>query len=601
MLKIKFYKKLFSSNARIYILLSFFVFLGFLVLIRLFYIQIISHQKYKKLANNQHWILYTIPAKRGNIYSSDGFMLVGTQNNYLLFAEPNKIKNKSEFAQNLAQTIFDLKKSQQLEYIDSNLYSYETLYNKYLDLIENNLLWVGLEKNISPLEKEFIESKKILHIGFEDFPIRYYPEESLASHVLGFVASNNAGEDQGYFGIEGKFNEDLKGRAGRIIQEKDALGNPILVGAYKQELPIFGRDIYLTINRTAQYLVEQKLKEGVNKFQAKSGSVIVMDPFTGEVIAMANFPSYHPSDFNTSIDDFENDAPYRKVIEKRNVAISDTYEPGSVIKPLTVAVALDLNLMTPQTTFQDDGPVWYYEYKIDNWDGKHHGTLNLIQLLQKSNNIGAAWVGHKIGSQDLHKYLYNFGISSKTGIDLEGEESGTMPDNSAWTDIGLANISFGQGLSATALQVLNSFNSLINGGNLLEPKIISKIKDTKDNSQIFLDTKVKRRVISEETSNTMINVLEQSALGGEAKYFVLKNYKIAGKTGTAQIPVNGTYDPKKTNATFVGYLSGSKKFSMIVKLQEPQTSTYASETAVPLWMDIAKELINFYNLPPDKN
>jgi len=601
MLKIKFYKKLFSSNARIYILLSFFVFLGFLVLIRLFYIQIISHQKYKKLANNQHWILYTIPAKRGNIYSSDGFMLVGTQNNYLLFAEPNKIKNKSEFAQNLAQTIFDLKKSQQLEYIDSNLYSYETLYNKYLDLIENNLLWVGLEKNISPLEKEFIESKKILHIGFEDFPIRYYPEESLASHVLGFVASNNAGEDQGYFGIEGKFNEDLKGRAGRIIQEKDALGNPILVGAYKQELPIFGRDIYLTINRTAQYLVEQKLKEGVNKFQAKSGSVIVMDPFTGEVIAMANFPSYHPSDFNTSIDDFENDAPYRKVIEKRNVAISDTYEPGSVIKPLTVAVALDLNLMTPQTTFQDDGPVWYYEYKIDNWDGKHHGTLNLIQLLQKSNNIGAAWVGHKIGSQDLHKYLYNFGISSKTGIDLEGEESGTMPDNSAWTDIGLANISFGQGLSATALQVLNSFNSLINGGNLLEPKIISKIKDTKDNSQIFLDTKVKRRVISEETSNTMINVLEQSALGGEAKYFVLKNYKIAGKTGTAQIPVDGTYDPKKTNATFVGYLSGSKKFSMIVKLQEPQTSTYASETAVPLWMDIAKELINFYNLPPDKN
>lgn len=597
-----------DNNIRSLSILYFFAGIFLLIEIKLFTIQVLGHTKYTKMANGQHWNEQQLPAGRGNIYTSDNHLLVGTEFNYLMYGEPNKITNKEEYAKKLADLMAEIKTSN----VGSKISSYEVLpsnktelfiyyYNKYLPLLSKDLMWVSLEKSLTPLEKEEIEKSKLENIGFEDSPIRYYPESSLASHVLGFVASNDRGEKQGYFGIEGKFNEDLKGRPGRIIQEKDALGNPILAGGYKKDDSLSGRDIVLTINRTVQYLVEQKLKEGVEKYGAVSGTVVVTDPATGEIIAMANYPTYAPGDFSEPENEFDSNADYRKSIEKRNLAISQTYEPGSVIKPLTVAVGIDSGLMNPYTTFEDNGPVWYYEYKIDNWDGKHHGTQNLIQLLQKSNNIGAAWVGHQIGSKKLHDYFADFGIGSITGIALEGEDTGLLRDAKDWSDIGLANISFGQGISTTPLQVLNAFNALVNGGYVLEPKIISKVIDNEKHVTLDIPTKLVRRVISEQTSKTMVDMLEQAASGGEAKYFVFKNYRVAGKTGTAQIPVNGTYDPKKTNATFIGYLPGSKKFSMIVKLEEPHSSTYAAETAVPLWMDIGTELIKYYGIPADKD
>jgi len=597
MYKRNFQPKIENNNLRSIIVLGLFILAFIIIEIRLFSIQVINHPKYEKMANEQHWNQQLLPASRGNIYTSDGHLLVGTEYNYLMYGEPNRIKDKVEFTSKLAEIIATIKATPTSS--KEELFSY--YYNKYLPSISKDLMWIGLEKTLTPIEKEDIEKNKLAGIGFEESPIRYYPENSLAGHILGFVALNERGDKQGYFGIEGKFNEDLKGRPGRIIQEKDALGNPILAGGYKKDDSLAGRDIVLTINRTVQYLVEKKLKEGVQKYGAVSGTVIVTDPATGEILSMANFPTYSPGDFSIPENEFEPDADYRKTLEKINLAISQTYEPGSVIKPLTIAVGIDSGLMTPETTFEDNGPVWYYEYKIDNWDGKHYGTLNLIQLLQKSNNIGASWVGHQVGAKKLHDYFLDFGIGSLTGIALEGEDSGTIPDLKDWTDIGLANISFGQGMSATPLQVLNAFNSLVNGGYLVEPKIISKVVDNERNLTLDIPTKLVRRVISESTSKTMVEMLEQAASGGEAKYFVFKNYRVAGKTGTAQIPVNGTYDPKKTNATFIGYLPGSKKFSMLVKLEEPHTSTYAAETAVPLWMDIATELIKYYGIPADKD
>jgi cell division protein FtsI (penicillin-binding protein 3) len=267
------------------------------------------------------------------------------------------------------------------------------------------------------------------------------------------------------------------------------------------------------------------------------------------------------------------------------------------MKGVTISAGIDLKKITPQTTFEDSGPVYYSGYKIDNWDGKHYGTQNIIQLLQKSNNIGAAWVGHVIGSKDLYKYFSNFGIGTREGIDLEGEDSGSLRDYKTWTDIDLANISFGQGVSATPLQVLNAFNVIANGGILVQPKIISKIIG--DDKTIEMPVKKIRRAISIDTSDTMIDLLERAVSGGESKYFNLKNYRISGKTGTAQIPDNGKYSSDKTNATFVGFLTTSKRFSMIVRLDRPQASVYAAETAVPLWMEIADDLVKYYGIAPD--
>jgi cell division protein FtsI/penicillin-binding protein 2 len=380
------------------------------------------------------------------------------------------------------------------------------------------------------------------------------------------------------------------------LEETDALGNPILMGEYKMVPPIQGRDVVLTINRSIQYMVEKKLKEGVEKYRAYSGTAIVMNPYTGEIIALANYPTYDPGNFNEEEKYDENLG--RKNIERKNLAISYTYEPGSIMKPLTISAAIDLGLVGPDTTFVDSGPVVYSTHTIDNWDGKHYGVQTITELLQKSNNIGAAWVGMQVGPDNLYKYLSDFGIGTKSGIDLEGEDTGILRPKDSWTDIDTANISFGQGVSATPLQMLTAFNAIANGGFLMQPKIISKLVD--ENGETEIPPKNIRRVISKETSDIMVDLLEKAAEGGEGKYFVLKEYRISGKTGTAEIPEGGSYSESGTNATFVGFLTGSKAFSLIVKLQEPQESPWAAETAVPIWMDIASELVKFYGIPPDR-
>jgi cell division protein FtsI (penicillin-binding protein 3) len=581
----------------------FFCFAFGVVVLRLFQIQVIEHSKYTFAANAQHWGQYDIPAMRGDIYTADSHLLAGTQSYYLLYGEPQKVKDASKLALDLADYFSKIKHQELVSQSSSSAESVEAIKEKlrakYFDLLSKESLWVSLERRVSPEQRDELTNLKFEGIGFEVEPIRFYPENTLAAHILGFVASDEKGDNKGYFGIEGSFNEDLRGRKGRLMEEIDARGVPILIGGSKRTEAIQGSTIYLSIDRSVQYMVEQKLKEGVEKYDAKSGSVIIMDPFTGSVIAMANYPTFSPSLFNDQ--DLETtEEKQRKTIERRNVAIAETYEPGSIVKPLTVAAAIDLGLVNEETTFTDDGPVNYSGAWINNWDGKHYGTLNIIQLLQKSNNIGAAWVGHKVGSKNIYNYFSNFGLGSRTNIELEGEDSGILRENyEDWTDIDLANISFGQGMSATPLQMLNAFNSLANGGFLLQPRIISKIID--NGKEIDMPTKVVRRVVSKETSDRMVDLLQKAAEGGEAKYFILKNYKVGGKTGTAQIPVDGKYDLNKTNASFVGFLVGSKKFTMIVKFQEPRSSVYAAETAAPMWMEIAAELVKFYNLPPDKD
>jgi cell division protein FtsI (penicillin-binding protein 3) len=541
---------------------------------KLFYIQVYKHEKYRTLAEGQHWIIQEIPAERGTIYSKDGAVLASNQDYYLLYAEPQRIEKKYEVADTLAQLLSE-----------KDFGTYEELFAKYSKFLERELLWIALERNIDPLLKKQIEEMELKHIGFELAPIRYYPEENMASHVLGFVAFNEEGERVGYFGVEGSLNGDLRGKPGKVVQEKDAEGNPILVGGYDQTPPIKGRDIVLTIERSPQYIVEKKLKEAVEKYGAQSGSVIVMNPSTAEIIAMANYPEFNPSNLESES-------------EAKNMAISDTYEPGSVLKAFTVSAGIDSGKISPSTTFVDSGPVVYSGYTIDNWDYKHHGVQTIAQLLQKSNNIGAAWVGHQVGSKDLYNYLTDFGLGEKSGISLEGEDTGIVRDYSTWTDIDLANVSFGQGVSATPLQVLNGFNAIANGGVLNRPRVISQV--VTEDEKINMGTKKIRRVISKASSKKMTDLLVSAVDEGESKFSNLDGYRIAGKTGTAQIPEEGTYDSPETNATFAGFLAESKKFSMLVRLERPSTSPYASETAVPLWMDLARELATYYSIPPDK-
>jgi cell division protein FtsI/penicillin-binding protein 2 len=561
----------------------FFAFFGFALLFvfRLFNLQVLHHASYEAKAQSQYQNLQAIQATRGNIYSRDGYPLAASQKAYLLYFEPKKVTNTSLVAEKASHVLFpsDEKKRNETK-------------ARFLELLKLDLYWVAAEHNILPETKQALEALKLSGIGFEEEPIRFYPEKSLASHVLGYVAKNEAGEIQGYFGIEGYFNRDLQGRPGRVIQEYDAVGSPILVGKYKKIDPLNGTDVVLTLDRSVQYIVEKRLEEAVKKYEAQTGTIIVMNPLQGEILAMANFPSFDPAVFNYEGKDSDVYKPQRV-----NFAVSETYEPGSVIKPLTVSTGIDTKVITKNSQFNDTGPVEYSGYTIDNWDGKHHAVQDMTQLLQKSNNIGSAWVAHQIGAKNLFGYFGNFGLGEVTGVELEGEDTGSLKSPQNLADIDLATSGFGQGISATPLQVLNSFNVIANDGILQKPRIVKEIRD--NGRVIPLKPKPIKRVLSSETATTVEGMLIDAASGGEAKFFVLKNYKIAGKTGTAQIPVNGKYDPNETNATFVGYLPSTKKFSMIVRLNRPKTSVYAAETAVPVWMQVAEDLIHYYGIMPD--
>ncbi|KKU50936.1 MAG: Peptidoglycan glycosyltransferase [candidate division WWE3 bacterium GW2011_GWC1_47_10] len=582
----KTHKQSSGAHARINFFIACTLFVMGIFLFKLFTIQVLQHEKYAAMAQSQYWSLQQIPAKRGQILTKDGFALASNSIAFLLFAQPKLINDSAQTANDLAAIL--MKKDQ----ADGDFAALEKELHEKLLL---DLSWVALVHGVTEEERKEIEQKNIAGLGFDEEPIRYYPEKTLAAHVLGFVGKDDDGNERGYFGIEGGYDGDLRGRPGRILEERDAAGAPILVGGYRRVNSIDGRDIELTIDRPVQYIIEKYLKAGVLAYGAVSGSVIVMNPVTGDVLAMANYPTYDPGKYTeVSADTKEASSA---VIEKRNLSISETYEPGSVMKALTIASAVDAGKVTPATTFTDAGPVVYSDYTIDNWDGKHYGMQNIVQLLQKSNNIGAAWVGHLLGANTLSKYFKNFGLGAVTNVGLEGEDTGTIRNYEDWTDIDLATISFGQGISATPLQMLNAVNVIANGGFLMQPRIVARVHDNGD--VIDIPEKELRRVLSKETADTMVDLLTKAVEGGESKFFNIRNYRIAGKTGTAQIPVEGKYDPTKTNATFVGFLAASKKFSMIVRLDRPSASPYASETAVPLWMQITKELAGYYGIPPD--
>jgi cell division protein FtsI/penicillin-binding protein 2 len=548
---------------------------------RLFFVQVYSHEDHRRKALNQQISKKVIESQRGQIFSSDGFILATNNTSYILIIDPSVQKNLDSLLNDLASKIS---------------FQSEEERNKFLSKkseINTNLKYFILKKNLSQDERDSILSLKHEGVYFERENKRFYPEGNLASSVLGFVASSKEEKQKGYYGIEGRNDQLLKGRSGRLVYEKGASGQVILFGNYDKQDSIDGDSIVLTIDRSVQYIIEKKLREGVLEYGAKSGQIIVMDPETGDILGMANYPSFNPYDPYNEF--FEEDKGVKSDV--RNKAISDNIEPGSVIKPHTIATALDLGLISKDFQFYDNGPMDLYGYSIDNWDKKHIGQGNLETLLEKSNNIGASIIGLKVGSENFQNYLNKFGFGRSTDVDLEGEEKGYIKSG-YWSPLDIASVAFGQSFTATPLQVLASYSVFLNDGNLVKPKIIKKILKS-DGSTVEYPNMVEKNVIKKETANFMNRILVSSFANNESKFFNLKKYSIGGKTGTAQIAQDGKYQPDKTNTIFVGYLSNSKKFSMLVRLEEPTTSTFAAETAVPLWMETASDLINYYSIPSD--
>lgn len=559
-----------------------------LIVIRLFYWQILAGPSLQAIAQTQRQSVIEIPASRGKILASDGFPLVNNQTAYTTFAYlPDINQSPQIIAQALAPILApkpeDVGATASAE-ITQQLIT-ETAASIAAKLTTPPSNWIPLGKNTLEPQKQAIQALNFKGIGFEATEIRQYPEASMAAQLLGFVGSDGSGKPKGYFGLEGRYNFELTGRPGLIRQEKDALGKPIVTGEYADIKSRDGRTLKTYIDRGLQFIIERELKQGVERYQAKSGEITIVDPKTGGILAMAAYPSFDPARYKL----------YPTETYK-NPNIADTYEPGSTFKTIVMSAAINEHAVTPDTRCDStcDGPVTIGKYAIKTWNNQYHPNQTMTEVLERSDNTGMVFVANRLGKDKLVDYLHKFGFGESTNVDLEGEA--TSPLRTKWGDIDIATASFGQGLVVNSLQMVMAVGAIANQGKLMEPHVVQAVID--GNATVEIPPKVVRQVISPQTAATMTEMMRQSAKHGDAKWAIPQTLDIAGKTGTAQIPIAGYYDPQKTMASFVGFAPASNpKFVMLVKLREPQSSPWASETAAPLWFSIAKQMFNYFNLP----
>lgn len=557
--------------------------LAFLALLfRLFYWQIIRAKDLSGQAREQYQSGVKIGASRGNILASDGNWLVGRGEAYLVFAEIPKLRQSPKaVAEKLAPLFVEDPNDR-----GSILLEIDRITSL---LSKDEVVWVPIKQKITSDVKKGIEAQSLEGIGFEKKEDRVYPEASVAAHLLGFVGKNEAGENVGYFGLEGYYNLTLSGKSGFKASERDALGLPILTGVNREVEAISGVDLLTHIDKTIQLIVEKRLKEGIERYGAKGGTAIVFRPKDGALVSLAAFPSYDPVKYYEYGDEFF-----------RNPAISDSFEPGSIFKPLVMAAALDTGVIEPESRCEIcGGEVKVDKYTIETWDKKYHPDSTMTDVIVNSDNVGMTFVGEKLGAAKLFDYLDKFGIGHLTGIDLQGEINPGLRKKGDWNVVDLATASFGQGVATNPIQIVKAFAVLANRGVLVKPQVVDKI--VKEGWEEDIKPEVGSRVISETTAREVTEMMVAAVKSGEAKWTQAAGFKIAGKTGTAQIPVSGHYDEEKTIASFVGFApADDPKFVMLVTLREPTTSPWGSETAAPLWFGIARELFPYLGIQPER-
>lgn len=555
-----------------------------IVIIRLFYWQIIKGEDLSAKAASQHSSIVTLNAKRGQILASDLATLVGTETRYLLYAYQPELKaNPAEIIPRLAPIIASspelaTSSAEILPTMEERLKTTQTLLEqKFI----SDRSWIALKHHLTLEQKQAIEQLNIPGLGFDEQAIRFYPEGSLSAHLLGFVGQNQQGEPQGYFGLEGYYNRQLQGREGRLRQETDALGDPILIGDFAGYSSLDGRTLITSINRSLQYQIEKLLHEALKKYGAVQATALVMEPATGAIIAMANAPQYDPRIFYK----------YDPEIHK-NPAVTNLFEPGSIFKPIVMAAAIDAGAVTPETQCDStcDQAVKINQYTIKTWNDQYHPGSTMTEVIVNSDNTGMIFAVRKLGKDSYLEYLDRFGLNRPTGIDLQEEIAPRPKKPSDFREIDLATSSFGQGIALTHIQMLAAANILANQGVWVQPRIVQSIKDNdRITAQPASET---RQVISSQTATLLTQMMVEAVEKSTVRWNRPENIKVAGKTGTAQIPVAGNYDQEKTIAGFVGFApSENPKFTMLVTLREPSSSPWGSETAAPLWFDIANLLL----------
>ena len=452
--------------------------------------------------------------------------------------------------------------------------------------INNNKQYIPpLKRKLTYDEGQKIEALQLEGVAIEPEEARFYPEDGMAAQVLGFV--NNDG--QGQYGVESYYNDLLSPKSGQRSSTKDAQGNEVALGASDYAPPRDGDTVILTIDRNVQFQAEAALDRAMQKFSASGGSLIVMDPKTGGIVAMANRPSFDPNRFSSY-----------KPESYLNGAVSGTYEPGSTFKPIIMAAGLDSGAVTPNTTINGTASVRVGDREIFNAEKRPYGVETMTQVIERSDNVGMVYVARQLGGEREYDYIKKFGFGTPTGIELAGEASPPLPDFSELYEVNFATMSFGQGIAVTPIQLVTAINVFATQGRLLEPHVVEQIQRN-DGKVEVVEPKVVRQVISPTAASQISGMMVRVVEAGAGKPAQVPGYRVAGKTGTAQIAAGGAYEAGTTIGNFVGFAPvEDPRFVMLVKVDRPKGVTYAEESAAPTFGEMAKFLLTYYNVPPTK-
>lgn len=589
---------------------------------RLFDLQIIRFDYYEAVAANQRKRGFDLMPHRGAIYVQEGtrdelFPVAVNRKAWTAYAVPRDIPDPRSLAEKLAPVVLAYRERQQqrvqqiIENTGQRLITptaaptatpapqvtgeeqraivQDELYQKFNQKTDPYEPLLRFYELLDEELQRFLEEQKLPGIVLEEQEARTYPEKTLAAHVLGYVGWQDD-KKIGRYGVEGFFEETIAGDLGFLAEERDTQGRFIGVGASEHQPAQDGADITLTIDRVVQSIIEDELADGVRRYGAERGSIIVTNPKTGAILGMATYPTFDPNYYFAITD------PRVQL----NPAVSEIFEPGSILKPMIMAAAIEEEKVKPDTTFTDRGPVRVAEYTIDTFDGKHHGVQTMTQILEQSNNVGMVWVGQQLGAATLYDYLRRFGLGERTGIELEGETQSTLAAPDEWDVTTVATASFGQGVALTPLQALNAVNALANEGKLMQPYIVSQIQQSNEQTQKTQPTTV-RQTVSQQTAETISAMLVSVIENGVAQLARVPGYYLAGKTGTAQVPdEEGKYSKDRKIISFVGYGPvSSPHFSILIKLDNPAGLSFASGTTAPMFRNVAGKLLNYYQIPPD--
>ncbi len=553
-----------AKNWRINLVLLFIIIFGAAIISRLFYLQIIKRGFYQAQALGQQVTLKEVEGLRGEIFFKDETKsLAINKERWVVYVLPEEIEDKIQTAEILSK---NLNKPQDL----------------ILSKIEKGDYYTVIKNRLTEEEVGKIRDLNLEGVYCEEFPGRYYPQETLASHMIGFLG----GDEKGQYGIEGYYDEILRGKKG-FEEEKKGL---ISLDSVEN-----GSDLYLTIDYNIQFKAESLLEEAKELFDIEAGQIIVLEPDSGKVLALAEFPNFNPNQYSKEKD----------LGIFQNGAVQKIFEPGSVFKPITMAIALNEGKVTPNTTYEDKGYVKVGVETIYNYGKRTYGEKTMTEVLEKSINTGAVFVSSLISPETFLEYIDKFGLNKLTGIDLQGEIYSRNENLRKGQEINFATASFGQGIEMTPIQLSRAFCVIANGGKLVKPYLVEKIVNTSASSAQASTSEIQPQilgeVISQQTAFQLTAMLISVVEGKFTEESKIPGYYIAGKTGTAQIVIEGKreYEPDKTIQSFIGFAPAlNPQFLILVKLDNPKTKT-AEYSALPIFRKLAKHIIDYWQIPPD--